>query len=161
MSPRVTLLAALVGTLLGGCVTEGPFPSLAARPDERLAIEEPVRAAPVVADDPAVRARIAALLGEARRGEQAFDADHGAAARAASRAGARGSDSWIAAQQALSRVEAARGRTSDAATELHQLAVERAAQPMSAADRRALEEAVAEADQLVAAQQTRIDRLSR
>ena len=158
---RAALLAALAAALLAGCVTEGPFPSLAPRPDERLAIEEPVREAPVVADDPALRARIAALLGEARQGERGFDADYGAAGRAASRAGATGSDSWIAAQQALSRVEAARGRTSDAATELHQLGVERAGQAMSAADRQALDEAVAEADRLVAGQQARVDRLSR
>jgi hypothetical protein len=161
MKPRIALLAALTGALLGGCVTQGPFPSLAPRPDERLAIEEPVREAPVVPDDPTLRGRIAALLGEARQGDRAFDADHGAAARAASRAGPIGSDSWIAAQQALSRVEAARGRTSDAATALHQFAVERAGQAVSAADRQALDDAIAEADRLVADQQARVDRLSR
>jgi hypothetical protein len=161
MNMRAALLAALAGTLLAGCVTEGPFPSLAPRPDERLAIEEPVREAPVAADDPALQTRIAALLDEAQRGERAFDADYGTAARAALRAGPSGSDSWIAAQQALSRVEAARGRTSDAATALHQLGLERADQAMSAADRQALDDAIAEADRLVAGQQARVDRLSR
>jgi hypothetical protein len=161
MNKRAALLAALAGASLAGCVTEGPFPSLAPRPDERLAIEEPVREAPIVADDPAVRTRVAALLDEARQGERAFDADYGAAARASSRAGPTGSDSWIAAQQAISRVEAARGRTSDAATALHQLGLERADQPLSAADRQALDDAIAEADRLVAGQQVRVDRLSR
>ncbi len=161
MSPRPALLALFSGALLGGCVTEGPFPSLAPRPDERLAIEEPVREAPTVADDPALPARIAALLGEARQGERAFDADYGPAVRAAGRSGPTGSDSWIAAQQALSRVEAARGRTTDAAAELHQLALARAGQAMSAADRQALDDAIAEVDRLVADQQARIDRLSR
>jgi hypothetical protein len=161
MSPRPAFLALLAGALLGGCVTEGPFPSLAPRPDERLAIEEPVREPPVVADDPALPVRIAALLGEARQGDRAFDADYGAAARSAERAGPTGSDSWIAAQQALSRVEAARGRTTDAAAELHQLALARAGQAVSAADRQALDDAVAEVDRLVADQQARIDRLSR
>jgi len=161
MSPRIALLAALSGALLGGCVTEGPFPSLAPRPDERLAIEEPVREAPVVADDPALQARVAALLGEARQGERAFEADHGAAARAAARAGATGSDSWIDAQQALSRVEAARGRTTGAAADLHQLALARAGEAISAADRQALDDAVAEVDRIVAGQQARIDRLAR
>jgi hypothetical protein len=159
MNKRAALPAALAGALLAGCVTEGPFPSLAPRPDERLAIEEPVREAPAVADDPALQTRIAALLGEARQGDRAFDADYGAAARAAGRAAPTGSDAWMAAQQALSRVEAARGRTSDAATELHQLALERSGQAMSAADSRALDDAVAEADRLVAGQQARIDRL--
>ncbi|HVQ09690.1 MAG TPA: hypothetical protein VMS43_14775 [Allosphingosinicella sp.] len=158
MTKRAALLAALTGALLAGCVTEGPFPSLAPRPDERLTIEEPVREAPIVADDPAVRARIADLLAEARQGNRTFEADYGAAARAA-RGGLVGSNVWIEAQQALSRVEAARGRTAAAAAELHQLALERADQPMSAADREGLDEAVAEADRLLAAQQARIDRL--
>jgi hypothetical protein len=161
MNKRAALLAALAGALLAGCVTEGPFPSLAQRPDERLAIEEPVRETPVFPDDPVLGTRIAALLGEARQGDRTFDADYGAASRTAARAGATGSDSWIAAQQALSRVEAARGRTSDAAAELHQLALERADQPVSAADRKALDDAIAEADRLVAEQQARIDRLGR
>jgi hypothetical protein len=161
MKPRIALLAALAGALLAGCVTEGPFPSLAPRPEERLTIEEPVREAPVVPDDPVMQTRIAALIDEARQGERTFDADYGAAARTMGRAGSTGSDSWIAAQQALSRIEAARGRTSDAATELHQLALERSGQAMSAADRQALDDAVAEADRLVAGQQARIDRLSR
>ncbi|HYI48044.1 MAG TPA: hypothetical protein VEX35_06220 [Allosphingosinicella sp.] len=159
MNSRRARLALLSGILLGGCVTEGPFPSLAPRPDERLAIEEPVREPPVVADDPALPARIAALLGEARQGDRAFEADYGAAARAAGSAGPTGSDSWIDAQQALSRVEVARGRTTDAAAELHQLAVARAGQAVSAADRQALDDAVAEVDRLVADQQARIDRL--
>ena len=161
MKPRIFLLALLSSAPLAGCVTEGPFPSLAPRPDERLSIEEPVREALIVADDAALRTRVAALLGEARQGERTFDADYGAAARAMGRAGPTGSDSWIAAQQALSRVEAARGRTSDAATELHQLALERSGQATSAADRQALDDAIAEADRLVAGQQARIDRLSR
>jgi hypothetical protein len=161
MSVRPAFSATLLAALLAGCVTGGPFPSLAPRPDERLAIEEPVREAPVVADDPALRARIAALLAEARQGDRTFEADYGAAARTAARGGAVGSDSWIEAQQALSRIEAARGRTSDAVAELHQLALARAGQPASAADRQALDDAVAEADRLVAAQQARVDRLGR
>jgi hypothetical protein len=161
MNRRIALLALLPGALLAGCVTEGPFPSLAPRPDERLSIDEPVREAPIVADDPALQTRIAALIGEARQGDRSFDADYGAAASAAGRAGPAGSNGWIAAQQAISRVEAARGRTSDAATELHQLALERSGQAMSAADRQALDDAIAEADRLVADQQARIDRLSR
>ena len=161
MKTRAALLAALSGALLTGCVTEGPFPSLAPRPDERLAIDEPVRETPIFPDDPIARARIAALLAEARQGERLFEAEYGAAARAAARAGPVGSNGWIEAQQALSRVEAARGRTGTASAELHQLALERADQPMSAADRQALDDAIADADRLLAAQQARIDRLPR
>lgn len=159
MNKRAALLAALAGALLAGCVTEGPFPSLAPRPDERLAIEEPVRETPIFADDPVLRARIAGLLAEARQGDRTFDAEYGAAARTASRSGPVGSDAWIAAQLAQSRVEAARGRTAAAAAELHQLALERADQPVSAADREALDAAIAAADGLLADQQARIERL--
>lgn len=156
---RVLALAA--ATLLAGCITHGPFPSLAQRPDERLSIDEPVREAPHIADDSALRVRINALLAEARAGDAAFERDYDAAARAVSRAGPQGSDSWMTAQQAVSRVEAARGSTGNAAAELHQLAVARADQPTSPADQAALEAAIDQADAILAAQQARLNRLSR
>lgn len=155
------VLAMLAAALLAGCTTKGPFPSLAPRPDERLTIDEPVREAPQIADDSALRVRINSLVAEARAGNAEFERDYGEAARTAARAGAEGSDSWMAAQQALSRVEAARGRTSTAAAELHQLATARASQPTSAADQAALAAGIAQADGVVAAQQARMNRLSR
>ncbi len=157
---RVPVLA-FAAALLAGCVSEGPFPSLAPRPDERLAIEEPVREAPVVADDSAFRARINQLLGEARSGDAAFEHDYEAAARTAGRAGPEGSNSWIDAQQALSRAEVSRIRATEAADELHQLALARADQPTSPADQAALEAAIDQADAVVAAQQARVNRLRR
>jgi len=147
--------------LLAGCVSQGPFPSLAQREGEQLAIEEPVREAPVVADDAALRTRIEALLGEAREGARRFDADFATAERLAARAGAIGSDSWIAAQEAISRLEAARGRTGDAAAELDQLSLARANLPTSAADQEALDEAIAEVARIAVNQQARTGRLSR
>lgn len=156
---RVLAIAAAV--LLSGCITHGPWPSLAQRPDERLTIDEPVREAPQIADDSALRVRINALLAEARAGNAEFERDYGAAAQAASRAGAQGSDSWMAAQQAISRVEAARGRSSSAAAELHELATARASQPTSASDQAALEAAIDQADGVVAAQQARLSRIRR
>ncbi len=155
------LLPVCAGALLAGCVSEGPFPSLAPRPDERLAIEEPVREAPQIPDDSALRVRINRLLGEARAGDTAFGRDYEAAARAAGRAGAEGSDSWIDAQQAYSRAEASRLRATDAAAELHQLALERAATPTSPSDLAALEAAIAQADAIVATQQARLNRIRR
>jgi hypothetical protein len=154
---RVLVFPAAV--LLAGCITHGPWPSLAPRPDEGLTIEEPVREAPHVADDSALRVRINTLVAEARAGNAAFERDYNDAARTA--AGAEGSDSWMAAQQALSRVEAARGRTSDAVAELHQLAVARADQPTSPADQVALEAAIDQADGVAAAQQARLNRIRR
>ena len=146
---------------LAGCVSQGPFPSLAPRPDERLAIEEPVREAPHIPDDSALRVRINRLLGEARSGDAAFERDYEAAARTAGRAGAEGSNSWIEAQQAFSRAEVSRIRATEAADELHQLALARADQPTSPADLAALEAAIDQVDRLVAAQQARLDRIRR
>ena len=155
------LAASCAAALLAGCISPGPFPSLAQRPDERLAIDEPVREPPRIADDGALRVRINELLSQARSGGAAFERDYDAAARTAARAGAEGSDSWIQAQQALSRVETARGRATDAAAELHQLALARAGQPTSADDQTALQAAIDEADGIVAAQQARLNRLRR
>ena len=155
------LAMSCAAALVAGCVSQGPFPSLAPRPDERLAIDEPVREPPRIADDSALRVRINRLLGEARSGDAAFDRDYDAAARAAGRAGREGSDSWIEAQQAYSRVEVSRGRATDAAAELHQLAQARAGQPTSPADLAALEAAIDQVDGIVAAQQARLNRIRR
>ena len=118
-----------------------------------------MREAPAVADDAVLRARIQALVGEARQGARTFDDDFAAAERAAAGAGAAGSDSWIAGQQAISRLEAARGRTGNAAAELDQLNLARADLPTSAGDQAALDAAIAEAARIAANQQARIDRL--
>jgi hypothetical protein len=147
--------------LLAACVSEGPFPSLAPRPDERLAIEEPVRPAPQIADDSALRVRVNGLVAEARAGGADFSRDYGAAAQAAARGGAQGSDSWMAAEQAVSRLEASRGRSDAAAAELHQIALARANEPTSPADLSALNAAIEEADGIVAEQQARMNRLQR
>jgi hypothetical protein len=154
-------LACSAAALLAGCVSEGPFPSLAQRPDERLSIDEPVREAPQIADDSGLRVQINRLLAEARSGDADFNRDYDAAARASGRAGREGSDSWLDAQQALSRVEISRGRATDAAAELHQLALGRAGQPTSAADQAALEAAIAQADGIVEAQEARLRRIRR
>jgi hypothetical protein len=160
MSPRFAP-PLFLAILLGACVSEGPFPSLAPREGEELTIEEPVRETPTIADDGALRTRIAALLGEAQEGGRRFDADFGQAERAAARGGAEGSDSWIAAQEAISRLEAARARTGNAAAELDQLNLTRANLPTSAADQETLDAAIAEVARIDSNQQARIDRLRR
>ena len=162
MNGRFLGLAALLAACLAGCVSHGPFPSLAPRPAEQEDwTEEPVHAAPAVADDAALRARIAALLSQARDGERAFNADLPAAERATAHVGAEGSDSWIEAQQAISRLEAARGRTDEAAGELHQMRLARSGEPTSAADLEALDAAIEDVRALVERQQQRLDRINR
>jgi hypothetical protein len=155
------LAFACATALLAGCITKGPFPSLAQRPDERLAIDEPVREPPQIADDSALRVSINRLLAAARSGNADFERDYDAAARAAARAGAEGSDSWLDAQQAYSRVEISRGRATDAAAELHQLSQDRAGRPISPGDQAALDAAIAQVDGIIAAQQARLDRIRR
>jgi hypothetical protein len=161
MNTRPAVLAGLAAALLAACVSQGPFPSLAPRPAEREDwTEEPVRAAPAIADDAGLRARIAALRDEVQAGARDFEADFGPAERAAAHAGREGSEGWIEAQQAISRLEAARGRSAAALTELHQLRLTRAGQPTSAADLALLDSAAHDAEALAARQQQRIDRLS-
>jgi hypothetical protein len=157
-----TLCAAAlaVAALAGGCTPKGEFPSLAVRPIEAEdPLEEPVRTPPVVASEPALSGRAAELLALARRGESAFDEAYGPAAAAARRAGPPGSESWVVAQQALSRAEAARAPTLEALAELDRLASERAARPTNEGDFAAIRAALAETESLVRGQQQRSDAL--
>ena len=150
----------IVAAALGGCVAEDGFPSLAPRPAERdLSTEEPERLPAEPADDVALRAQVSELRAQAAEGDRAFDAAFPGAQAAVSAAGRRESDSWVAAQQALSRLEAARTPTMRALAELDGIAVERAGQPASTADLAAIDAAIEAVGQIAAAQQERIDRL--
>ena len=61
--------------------------------------------------DPALAGRLGALVAQARDGDAAFGPAIAQAERAANSAGAPQSESWIAAQQALSAAVAARAPT--------------------------------------------------
>ena len=145
-----------------GCAPAGPFPSLAMRPEERLVtVGEPRR--PRV--DPAERCRRCAAgptrcSAQGRAGTRAFDEAEPAAERAARSAGASGSESWVSAQQQLSRLEAARAETTTALAELDRLAATRADQATNSADYALIEQAIAELEQVAAGQQARLDRLA-
>ena len=158
---RITPFFALIPmlTLAAGCADRGSFPSLAPRAVERLSNDEPVRAAPVVAADPALRERIAELLRSARSGEAEFQSALSAARASVGLAGAAQSESWIEAQQALSRLESARAATVTALAQLDALSVERARVPTNAAEFEALLAAVESAGSLAAGQQAEINRL--
>lgn len=114
---------------LAACVEgQGAFPSLAPRPIEQAA-NAPVAppAAPVVTGDPALDARVAALLADAERGEADFRArlpDSCAAWERGANA-AEGSEAWIAAQTALSALGSARDPTVAALSDLDALVLER------------------------------------
>jgi hypothetical protein len=160
-SPRCAWVLASALTL-GGCVTQGPFPSLAPRPGEGdISIAEPQRPDTATSNDPALAQQVATLRAQAQDGQTAFDAAYGRTAAAVARAGAQGSDSWSAAQEALSRLEAARGLTIDALAAFDRLATERADLPTSRTDMASIDAAMADAARLADAQSERIAELRR
>lgn len=156
---RQLLLLSPLLLLATGCADQGAFPSLAPRLVERLSNDEPLRIAPVIAPDPELASRVAELLAQARRGHGEFQAALPAAKAAMSRAGASGTESWIEAQQAISRLEGARAPTVIALAQLDLLSVERARQPTNASDMEALLAAVEAAQTLFVSQQAEIDQL--
>mgnify|MGYP003289485546 CR=1 FL=1 len=121
-------------------------PSLARRSaeaiDPRLAVEAEVDTRPA---DAALLGRIAALLDEARASAAAFAAAEPGARSAAAAAGPAQSESWIAAQLALSELERTRAPFTRAFAELDELRSARAKDASSSpADIAALEAAAAE-----------------
>ena len=102
--------------LLSACAAPGgPYPSLQPRAaeaiDPRVPVERPINDRPV---NPALSARLAELVAQARGGEAAFDPAVAEAARLAANAGAPQSEAWTVAQQALSAAIEARGPTASA-----------------------------------------------
>ena len=111
---RKPLLLAML--LVGACSAPGgPYPSLQPRAaeavDPRVPVERPINDRPVA---PSVASRLAELLSEAQAGDAAFDPVAAQAERLASAAGAPQTESWIAAQVALSAAIAARKPTATA-----------------------------------------------
>jgi hypothetical protein len=113
----LTLLA------LAACSSPGgPYPSLQPRAaeaiDPRVPVERPMNDRPVT---PAVAARLAELVDRARAGDSTFDPVAAEAERLTSAAGAPESDSWVAAQQALSAAIEARRATATAVGDIDSL----------------------------------------
>ena len=100
----------------------GPYPSLQPRAaeaiDPRVPVTRPNNDRPVRA---ALAARLAALVEQARSGNGTFDSAAAAAERLAGSAGAPRSESWIAAEEALSAAIAARRPTATALTNIDEL----------------------------------------
>jgi hypothetical protein len=159
IAPLLSLFLA-ASAALAGCAAEGDFPSLARRPVESdRSVEEPVRPPLHVPEEEALRALVAELRGRAAAGDRDFEAAYGAAEAAAARAGGRESESWVAAQQALSRLEAAREATMRALSELDALATSRAGTPTNPGDFSSINEALAAVERMAVAQQQRFDAL--
>ena len=137
--------SALAGALAAAaCAPPGPYPSLEPRPIEKaLADTEELPAEAALPDDAGLPPRVAALLAQARTGSAEFDAALPEARSAAARAGAPESESWIEAQQALSRLEAASATTRKALADLDAFALaEEQVRRLSPGDIARLQEAV-------------------
>jgi hypothetical protein len=113
---RVTpiILLALIG--FSACSsTGGHYPSLQPRAaeaiDPRVPVERPINDQPVA---PALAARLAELVDQARGGDAAFNSAAAQAERLAATAGEPQSEGWVAAQEALSAAVAARAPTAAA-----------------------------------------------
>ena len=158
---KALLLLLFVPLALAGCAADGDYPSLAVRPGEvEQAADLPERQPTPIPADAALTGDIERLLADARRGAAEFEAALPAAQAAVGRAGGAGSDSWVEAQQAVSRLEAARAATTRALADLDSLALQRAeAGRLGGEDRARLEALIAEVQGLADSQADRVRRL--
>jgi hypothetical protein len=110
---------------------------------------------------PAVGARLAELVNQAQAGDSAFRSAAGSAERLAASAGAPQSESWIAAQQALSVAQAARAPTTRAIADIDSIAAEAVATSggIPAADLAAIQAAAAQVAAIERSQAARIEAL--
>jgi hypothetical protein len=143
---RLHLLPLGLAAALAACAAPGPYPSLEPRDVERrYAAGDPERVPEAAPDLPEFAGGVAGMLAEGRRGDAEFERALVAARPLVARAGASGSESWIAAQQALSRVEAARAPTVRALADLDAFAISQAKnRPLSPGDAERLAAATAE-----------------
>jgi hypothetical protein len=156
---RAALMLSMVAA--GGCTQPGgPAPSLAPRAAEALDPRVPVEVtAPSATVDPALAARLAELLAEARAGNAAFADAAAAAERLVAAAGAPQSESWVVAEQALSVAVAAKASTTRALGDIDAISADRIALRgwIAPADQAAVAAAAAEVAGLDRAQAARID----
>jgi hypothetical protein len=156
VTPRCSaiLTLSLVAGALGGCAEGNHYRVLLPRASELGQTE--IKPAPTPASTPAVADpdlhwRLAAFETEARKGQAAFDAQFVKlkANLSAGRTAQPGSEAWLAAQQAASALEAARGPCMIARGALEVLVVEMADKGGDVGAARATQ---ARVDALIAAQ---------
>ena len=157
----LSLLLAL--PLAAACsTTTSPEPSLAPRAaeaiDPRLSIPDEEPSGTV---DPALAGRLSALVATVRSAVPAFEARESEASRLAAAAGPVASESWIAAEQALSRLVEQHGVTTQAAADIDAVAASRleGQRWIARAEREAIAAAAAEVGSISARQAEAIDRL--
>ena len=122
------LFAVSLVLALAACSTPrvGPEPSLAPRPAEAIDPRVPIPSdVPIGTADPALARQLDELVAQARAGAPAFDAREAEAARLGGAAGPQSSESWVAAQQALSQLVEQFGVTTRVAADIDALAATR------------------------------------
>jgi hypothetical protein len=159
--PSRALVPILVAGLTAACATPvSQAPSLAPRAAEAIDPRLPVGGeSPAVGPaDPALVARLGELVGRAAEGDRAFQPAMDAAERLAAAAGPSQSESWVAAQQALSAAVAARAPTTRAIGDIDALAAANltARQWIGPADLAAIEAAAEQAGAIERRQAERI-----
>jgi hypothetical protein len=112
--------------LLSACASGNAPPSLLPRAaeaiDPRIAVVKPMNDRPV---DPALAGHLAELVSQARSSDATFQSAAAEARRLAEAAGAAQSETWIAAEQALTRAIAARDATVHALGDIDALGADR------------------------------------
>lgn len=158
------LLLLIVLALTACSSAGGPYPSLQPRAaeaiDPRLQPTRSINDRPVT---PALASELAMLVEQARTGEAAFEPAAASAERLAAMAGAAQSESWIAAQTALSAAVAARRPTALAQGDIDALGAAKlqAQGGIAPNDLEAIDNAAAEVAAIARGQTDRIDAIQR
>lgn len=162
---RALALALALAVLLSGCSAATNAPSLAPRPAEAIDPRVPVPE-PVLSTTPTPRLveKLDSLVAQASAGDETFSPLAENARRLANSAGARESESWVVAQQALSAAVGARLPVTSAVGDIDALGAQRIQMlgGIGAADLKAIQSAaarVAEIDEREAAAISRIQAL--
>ena len=160
---RLFPLALIVLTM--ACSTQPSIePSLAPRAAEAIDPRIPIPGdVPHGSLDAGLADRLGALVGAVRGGAPEFEAREAEASRLAGAAGPMASESWIAAQQALSRLIEQYGVTTRAAADIDEFASGRlqGKRWIEPADREAIAAASAEVAAISQSQAEAIDRLTK
>lgn len=160
----IRTLPLAVLTLMSACAAPSiNEPSLAKRPAEDIDPRVPIAdSIPAGTADAALVARLDALVDAARAGVAEFDRRAVETTHLAGQAGGMGSESWIAAQQSLSRLIEQQGVTTRAAADVDALAASRLQDTkwLSPADQAAIRQAQQAIAAVAGAQSAVIDRLT-
>jgi hypothetical protein len=151
-------------TLSACAAPGGPYQTLQPRAaeavDPRVPVVRPLNERPVSA---LLAARLAALVEQAQSGDAAFDGAMTSAERLAAAAGAAQSETWIAAQEALTAAIAARRPTATALGDIDEIAATslQTNRGIAPNDLAAIQRAAAEVAALDRRQAERVDAIQR